>query len=229
MKSRNWELWDERNVKRLASSWLNPETLPHDTFKEDGSHWNLIQKVYPLIEGESVLDVGCGMGHLFMMAKGYIDYLGIDSSKAMIEKAQEYFPGDKDKFRLGDAYDLSISRGMWYFDSVVALGLILHLPESVTVIKQLWSKACDCVILSAWIGDTPLFWRAAPMRRTPLQIILNKHFILRRETLGNLGNIFSELPYLDRVEEIPFYNPNPGESNYIFKLHRKKRIDASTH
>jgi len=210
--NRKWEMWDDKNVERLAGSWSNPASLPSGSFVEDGSHWSLIQRIYALTEGESVLDVGCGMGHLFALVKDKFDYLGIDTSQPMLKKAQDFFPENEDKFKLGDAYDLS---ALPEFDTVVAVGLILHLPDSERVIKQLWNQARICIVFSAWIGETPL------KRKVPMSFknrILRKHFIQRRETVQRLRGIFNRLPDLDRVEQIPFPNPDPGESNYIFKL-----------
>lgn len=250
---RKWEIWDKKQAEALASGWRNPSDLQHNSsVSEDDRHWRLTQKVYSLIEGESVLDVGCGMGHLFILVKDRFEYLGIDTSQGMLNKAREFFPENEDKFQLGDAYDLSMLPN---FDTVVATGVLLHLPNSEPVIEQLWSKARICTIFSAWIGETPLTkttklvslkgliqtLRAAKLQalkrlilrkepkeliwRTLKQLILrgeSKELIQRRETVQHLSEIFKKLEHLGRIEEFPFSNPFSGESNYIFKLWKER-------
>ena len=251
-----WEIWDEKMVKQLASGWRNPADLQLDfSSSETDRHWRLTQKVHSLIEGESILDVGCGMGHLFILVKDCFDYLGIDTSQAMLKTAREFFPEHQDKFQFGDAYDLST---LPTFDTVVATGVLLHLPDSGPVIEQLWSKARRCTILSMWIGETPhtetvglvslkeliqtlktaerqvlkrLILRKEPKEliwRTLKGLILrrdNKGLILRRDTAQHLSEIFHKLEHLDRIEGFPFSNPFSGESNYIFKLWKERIVD----
>ena len=249
---RKWEIWGKQQAEALASEWCNPSELQHDSsLGGEDIHWNLTKKVYSLIEGESVLDVGCGMGHLFMLAKDRFEYLGIDTSKAMLEKAREFFPKDEDKFQLGDAYDLSMLPN---FDTVVATGVLLHLPDSQPVIEQLWSKARICTIFATWVGETPLtettkvsFKGLIQTLRTTKQHVLKrlilqrgpkelvwwtlkrlvlrrepKELIQRRETIQHLSEIFEKLENLDRIEEFPFSHPVSEVSNYIFKLWKKR-------
>jgi len=150
MESREWEIWDDKKVVGMARTWHNPSA------SEEKKHQRLTKEVYSLIEGNSVLDVACGMGHLYALAKDNLEYLGVDTSQAMLSEAKDSYQQGQDKFRFGDAYDLS---ALSDFDTVVATGLILHLSESESVIKQLWSRARICVVLSAWVGETPLFWK----------------------------------------------------------------------
>ena len=205
---RKWEIWDEKMAEQFTCGEATPPDLLLDlSLAENHRHGRLVKKVYSMIEGESVLDVGCGVGYLFPFVKGRLKYLGVDTSKSMLSKAKEFFPLDKEKFQFGDAYDLSM---LPRFDTVVAIGVILHLPDSDHVIQQLWSKAQICVVFSTWIGMT---CKLVTTNRGP-----GKKLIQRRETIRHLSKIFHKLENLDSVEKCHFSNPVSGESNYIFKL-----------
>ena len=219
---RKWETWNRGNTKRLAHSWGNPKDLTLNSTSKIHRHSRLLQEAFLLIEGESILDVACGLGHLFALTKGYFRYLGIDTSQPMIDQALAFFPQDQDKFQLGDAYNLTMLPNS---DTVIAIGLILHLPKSEPVITQLWNRTKICTIFTAWITETLLLRKVPPSPRSIKQRIQRNHFILRSETLESLDNIFNTLPGLNKVESFPFFNPYPGESNYFFKLWKEKQYD----
>src|SRR3990167_5210527 len=106
-KGKEWEVWDKYRVDGLVKGWGDPRLCIKEMNPESGKkHWRLVKKIHSLVEGKSVLDVGCCLGHLFILLKD-VDYLGIDSSKAMLRKARNFFPKDKNKFQFGSVYDLS--------------------------------------------------------------------------------------------------------------------------
>ena len=216
------EAWDDKKVSGMAKGWKNPLDLAQDlcAYRRD-RHWRLIYDIYSLIEGHSILDVGCGMGHLYALAKLDHSYIGLDSSESMIERAKWYFPKSRDKFMVGSAYDLedcSIS------DTVVASGLILHLPDPEPVLQQLWSKTKICMVFSAWVGESEIIWKG----RLPLYKRLlfikpkGKYIIQRRDTLDSLYHILSKLDGVRNKIDMPFSNPYKGESNHLFKVWRKQ-------
>jgi 2-polyprenyl-3-methyl-5-hydroxy-6-metoxy-1,4-benzoquinol methylase len=214
IKEKKWEVWDQNRAEGLIKGWGDPRLCIKEINLGSGEkHWGLIKTIYSLIEGKSVLDVGCGLGHLFVLLKN-INYLGIDSSKSMLTKARIFFPKDKDRFKFGSVYDLS---ALPLFDTVIANGLILHLPKSESAITQLWSRTKTCLIFTAWLGKTPLiktdklFYQATPDGR---------YLIRRRETINNLKKIFNRLPGVCQIKKYHFNNSVPG-SNIIFKLLRR--------
>jgi trans-aconitate methyltransferase len=58
-----------------------------------------------LLNGLTVLDVGCGEGHLYHFIKDKVEkYVGLDASPEMLKKAGDYAP--EASWRLGDVYNL---------------------------------------------------------------------------------------------------------------------------
>lgn len=204
---REWEVWHERRVANLSKSWGNPNECAKGKIPKKGrTHWGLIEKATSLVEGGSVLDVGCGLGHLFSLLRD-TDYLGIDTSEPMIRRAREYFPADRCKFQIGDAYDLS---SLPEFDTVVAIGLIIHLPNPEKLLRQLWSRARICMIFSAWVG-----WRQTVNKK-----IEGKRTVFeRRYTMKQYNEMFSKL---DGVREAEKHTHTYSRGNYFFKLWRDK-------
>ena len=136
-----------RNFKFAQSrlkEWGNP------TFKP--AYWSEGQKdrltrVAKLVRKGSILDVGCGCGHLYPLLKGIAtDYTGVDF-KAMINICKKHFP--KADWRVGNVYDLS-SLGL--YDTVTAIQLFIHLPNLLRPLKQCWTHTKNSLIFTLRIG-----------------------------------------------------------------------------
>ncbi len=146
---KNHQPW--RNHKFAQSrlkAWKNPTHKPAYWAKGQKDRLTRVAKLVP--EG-SVLDVGCGCGHLYPLLKGKAtDYTGVDF-KAMINICKKHFP--EVDFRPGNVYDLS-SLGM--YDTVTAIQLFIHLPNLLRPLKQCWSHTKNSLIFTLRTGaDEP--------------------------------------------------------------------------
>jgi SAM-dependent methyltransferase len=82
-----------------------------------------------------VLDLGCGNGRLYgMLESKKIDYLGIDNSQTLIEKAMMNFPNAK--FQYGDMVSLDLPDDS--YDAVFSIASFHHIPG-----KKLRREAAD--------------------------------------------------------------------------------------
>ena len=212
-------IWDEKKVKGMAKVWRDPNELD-DSALENDRHWRLINSVFKFVEGDSILDVGCGLGHLYVLAKNKYNYSGIDGSREMIKTAQSFYPDDAEKFRAGDAYDLS-EYGM--YDTVVASGLLLHLYHPLLACNQMWGKANRCIVFSVWVGDSPVKWEERqPIYKRVFGIKDKNGVLQRRDTLSSVASMLKTLNGITKVSSEPFPNPYDGESNYIFKVSKNR-------
>ena len=136
------ECWDDKRVQFYIETW-GPPTNPKKVYG-----LQRMETPVRLLQGETALDVGCGIGHLYYALKGKVKtYLGIDASPYMLAKAREYFPeGD---FRQGDVYDLS---GLPRFDTVYSISLLIHLNTVEEPIRQLWSRAKERLVVLIPLG-----------------------------------------------------------------------------
>lgn len=76
--------------------------------------------------GDKILDLGCGNGRLLELLKNQeIDYIGIDSSKRLIEIAKKKYP--EAKFQIGDALNLLFPDN--FFDKVFSIAVLHHIPS----------------------------------------------------------------------------------------------------
>lgn len=86
-------------------------------------------------ENSRVLDVGCGNGRLLEAFKDKkIDYLGIDSSQSLLERARQRYAGKR--FLFGDILDLQ-DFGDGFFSAVFCLAVLQHLPGQARRLQAL--------------------------------------------------------------------------------------------
>lgn len=108
------------------------------------SEWFFLKNL--LVEGISVLDIGCALGGLASVMSEHLtkfEYTGVDISESMIERAKQKSPNHR--FYVIEEADLSVLAND-RFDLVVCLG-VLHLSKKWReLIATAWSRA-DVLLL----------------------------------------------------------------------------------
>lgn len=103
------------------------------------SEWFFLKNL--LVEGISVLDIGCALGGLASVLSEHLtrfEYTGVDISESMIERAKQKYPNRT--FYVIEEADLSVL-GEQQFDIVVCFG-VLHLSRKWReLISVAWSRA----------------------------------------------------------------------------------------
>ena len=92
----------------------------------------------------SLLDVGCGRGHVYHEL-GHKNYTGIDLSDAEVAAAREAFPDGN--FKVGDLYDID---GKW--DVVLCSRVLLHVAPLKGAMEKLLNASGKFLILVAHVG-----------------------------------------------------------------------------
>ncbi len=87
-----------------------------------------------LISGQTVLDVGCGIGHLVPYIRSDAEYVGVDNSEEMLKAHESFFQSE---LLLMDATKLD---NLGQFETTVSVSLMLHLEHDVAiqVLQQMW-------------------------------------------------------------------------------------------
>lgn len=126
------DAWDKLRVDNHILTYGPPtDPLPRYALR--------MQLAAHLVRYPSVLDVACGVGHLYpLLWPRMWPYKGVDSSEPMIERAREYFPDGV--FEVADAYDLSDQAE---YDTVIATSLLIHIDRTDTgkILNELWAHA----------------------------------------------------------------------------------------
>lgn len=192
--NRSWEVWTEAGTNHLMNDWGAPSNP-----RVNARHTKLIRVVADQIGRETVLDVCCGMGHLYhFIADKVKHYLGIDNSLPMIEVAWDAFDPDRELFQVYDVFDLS---SLDMFDTVVNISLIQHLPSQYIqpVIEQMWSRTKKRFIIEAPIAPY-MFEDGRRVFYAPTKTLIDRPI---EEKF--LMDIFRGLPDFDTVSSLSFH------------------------
>lgn len=110
---------------------------------------------------DKILDLGCGNGRLLELFKGKnVEYVGVDSSKKLIEIARQRSTKFKSydlnfDFVVGDALDLETNFPNQYFDVILAIAVFHHIPSKelrIQFLKNCFNslKSNGFLIITVW-------------------------------------------------------------------------------
>lgn len=167
----------EHGVSHLAVGWLREvdQTVRFDNLT-----------LVAGLEQHAVLDVGCGLGHLypFLRERGHVgSYLGVDVLPEMVERARALHPGGR--FEVADITDPA---ARFAADSVIASGAITLSEPAVAhrMIAAMFRAARVCVAFNALSAWNPVPPRAPFRHFDPLAIMafcktLTPYILLRHD------------------------------------------------
>lgn len=203
--SRRHEIWDiVGHADMLERGWGKPGT-------RRGRHWDSLIAIRALVRSENILDIACGQGHFYAVLSETVDYLGIDNSEDMLEKARQAFPNNKECFIQGDAYNLDYN--IRHYDTVVMVDLLMHLPEIETPIKQAWGKTAKELLIAHQIAREHVISESGSSGGVVLPDF--KRLLNRYDTISGMYEVFAKLTNVGSIEQF-FYD----ERLQIFRLTR---------
>jgi ubiquinone/menaquinone biosynthesis C-methylase UbiE len=144
--------------KKYAEYILEKTKKDYDLIAEEFSQtrgflWEELKKFKDLVkDGEKILDLGCGNGRLLEILRDKkIEYIGVDSSRKLIEIAKEKHPNFQ--FLVADALSLPFLENS--FDKVFSISVFHHIPSEelrlqfLKEIKRIL-KPKGILILTVW-------------------------------------------------------------------------------
>ena len=151
-KKENWKVWDkdreygERFYDRIKGDLPEMESS------------KALAKILKneIIEGDNILDVGCGCGHylksLLTESKTTFNYTGVDATKYYIELAKKAWSDQKNtNFFIGDIFDLPFEDNS--FDIVYCCNVFLHLPSVYKPLQELTRVTKKLVVIRSLFSD----------------------------------------------------------------------------
>jgi len=107
-------------------------------------------------DGDSILDVGCGVGHYLRSLSNRLtanfSYTGLDNSPFYIELAEKAFSNmDRATFCKGDIYQLPFPEKS--FDIVMSNNVFLHLPSIERPLRELCRVSRKYVLIRTLVGE----------------------------------------------------------------------------
>ncbi len=183
--------------------------------------WHQLKPLFPLLQGKTVLDLGCGYGwHCkFAAEQGAIQVLGLDLSQKMIHEAERRNRSNKIQYRVCGIEEYEYPENTW--DCVIS-NLALHYIENIEMVFQkvyrtlkpqgIFVFNIEHPVFTAGVGQDwiyseskkPLYWPVddyfKPRERSTHFLgctIAKQHHTLTQILMGLLNNGFG----LETVEE----------------------------
>lgn len=150
--------------------------------KENWSEINFLFQEH-LIPGSLVLDVGCGNGRHYELISPVAQYIGVDISKNLVEKARQSFP--EGEFQTGNVLNLQFQSN--FFDTVYGIALLHHIPSKKMRKKSLQEmhrvlKPKGKLVLTVWD-----IWEKPARRKEVIKCSLISFF---RPSKLDFGDVF---------------------------------------
>lgn len=125
---------DDKNFdKKSAIDWI--QTIENND-PRDFDIYPILKDWLKKSEAKSVLDIGCGQGICSQKIDlENCDYVGLDPSKFLVQKAQELYRGEKIEFQVGDIYELPFFKES--FDSAFSIAVWHLLEDKLKASEQL--------------------------------------------------------------------------------------------
>jgi len=144
---------DLKYAKELIEKTKSDFNLIAESFSESRSClWPELEELKKyIIDGQRILDSGCGNGRLIELFKNRkVDYVGVDFSEKLIEMAKNKYG---DYFKVADILILPFSDS--YFDSIWSIAVIHHVPSKemrLQALQELWRtlKKGGQIIMTCW-------------------------------------------------------------------------------
>lgn len=135
------------DISKYDKTWWNNlyREWTHGEVEHESGHYVTVSN---LIGNESVIDVGCGMGHYSKYAKG--QYLGIDWSKEAVKKAKSLY--NEKNFKCLDHNDVKEK-----FDNAVLFEVFEHVENPKKLIEDL-KKIAKTVYVALPEGEYSQLW-----------------------------------------------------------------------
>lgn len=172
--------WTLERSDYYVETFGTPED-PEDNIK------NRMRQASEYLRGNSVLDVGCGVGHLYPHIKDKIrHYTGLDASLNMLLKARYYYP-EADWIK-GNIYELQ--HQVPCFDTVYSVSLLIHLYDHENAILQLWTRVKERLVF------------LIPLSKDEEIISIEKGLIYHYNSFNWIYGFISTLPDLEKYKII---------------------------
>ena len=145
---------NKTKAKLLVNKTKDDYDLIADHFDQTRSYLpaDILAVAKLAVDGDKVLDAGCGNGRLVECFKVKVDYIGIDNSSTLLNISQERYPNHK--FLLVDNLD-ELKFEDDYFDKIYCLAVFHHIPSGemrINVLRELFRvlKMGGKLYLSVW-------------------------------------------------------------------------------
>lgn len=174
-------------TKRLYHEWSGLyDAVSFAVSLGQWDRWRL--SVLPFVEGDDVLELGCGTGRLLCrLADGNRSSVGLDASSMMADRAARNACGSRGECHVVQALAQSLPFAAEQFDTVVATFPAAYVLDSETVYEcarvlrryETMAEAGRLVICGLWVDtDCPLlrylfFVFYGPPNRTVLSVYAN--------------------------------------------------------
>ncbi len=198
-------------VSDIKNHFEDQERVNHDvdSYQKNPSSTNQIDPYEPLREDlivdlvskhapNTVLDIGCGIGHLVnRLNKRKIDTFGVDVSSTMIQTAKEGLTFDDINPNKVQCHDFLTLEPIEKYDAFIANGVIWYYPDKTEFLNKI--KALSNSSARVWIVHRNLLFNLFALNQGTFDVF-NKEFLSHLESDAKASvtkNMLETIPAFD--------------------------------
>ncbi|MDQ5957330.1 MAG: hypothetical protein QG614_305 [Patescibacteria group bacterium] len=141
----------------IAKQWINSVEGEKEMVRDNESYPKL-RKWFDSTSKGLLIDIGSGQGVCSDKINGYSQYIGVEPSSFLVDRAKELYFASNRNFIVGNAYDLPLENNSC--DQAISLNVWFHLEDISQASKELcrvlksggkfWIHTANSESLEAW-------------------------------------------------------------------------------
>ncbi|MFA5197898.1 MAG: class I SAM-dependent methyltransferase [Patescibacteria group bacterium] len=121
---------------KLANEWIDWVETPDPQGAREKEIIPFVQKWLKDLRPRIVCDIGCGQGICSELVDSETEYIGIDPSLTLLERARNLYPVTNKRFIEGNAYDIPQEKES--ADAVISIWVWSHLEKPGLAAKEMF-------------------------------------------------------------------------------------------
>jgi ubiquinone/menaquinone biosynthesis C-methylase UbiE len=122
--------------KHLSDEWIDWVEVANPLGTREREIIPYIRNWITRNKPKALCDIGCGQGSVSLLFDKKTEYIGIDASETLLERAKNLYSATHKQFIIGDAYHLPLAKNS--VDAIISLWVWSHLENLIMAATEMF-------------------------------------------------------------------------------------------